>query len=184
MCNRRLKIYEEVGREAADILKNEIRNYYKTKSRKNKLELLELQTSIDNTPGKPARSVTTLVRDGIITSKQLVPDMGQDLRTRALCEVLCFIPLGDYQQLKQTFKKDMVLIQIPRKGLAGCVSKIERNIGCALYLSPQLESCKYSYVKNIVAHEISHLLLHSDFLSKNKSLIEKQAELQALSWGF
>jgi len=177
MCKRRLNIFKKIAEGSADILKNEIRNYYKTKSRKN-------ETSIDNTPGKPVRSVSQLVRDKIITSKQLVPDRGQDLRIRALCEVLCSIPLIDYEDLKKRFENDRVLIQVPRRGLAGCVSRIERNIDCTLYLSPLLESYKYSYIRNTVAHELSHVLLHSDFSSKNKNIVEKQAEVQALSWGY
>jgi len=75
MC-KKLNIYKKIGKESTDILKNEIRNYYKTKSRKNELELLVLETSINNTPGKPVRTVSQLVRDGIITSKQLIPDRG------------------------------------------------------------------------------------------------------------
>jgi len=183
MC-KKLNIYEEIAKESTDILKNEIRNYYKTKSRRNELKLSELETSINNTPGKPLRSVTTLIRDGVVTTKQLIPDRGQDQRTRALIEVLCSIPYRDYENLKQTFENDRVLIQVPRKGLAGCVSRIERNIDCTLYLSPQLESCQYSYILNTVAHELSHVLLHSDYSSTNKNLIEKQADLQVLSWGF
>jgi len=183
MCKRLNKI-KMINEQSNEILTRAIENYYKTKSRRQELELLELQASIDNTPGKHLRSVTTLIRDNILTSSQLLPETGADLRVKALAEVLCSIPYKDYENLKQAFENDRVLIQIPRKGLAGCVSRVERNIHCTLYLSPQLETFKYSYVLNVVAHEISHLLLHFDFSSKNKNIVEKQAEVQALSWGY
>ena len=177
MC-KRLNIYKKIADETTNKLKNEIRNYYKTKSRK-------LETSIDNTPGKPVRTVSQLVRDKIITTKILLPDRGQDLRTKALCEILCSIPLTDYQRLKQVFENNKILIQIPREALAGCVQRVKRNIDVTLYLSPILETYKYPFVLNTTAHELSHVLLHSDF-SKNKrrSSLERQADLQTLSWGY
>jgi len=178
MCKRLNKI-KRINEQSNEILTRAIENYYKTKSRKQELELLELETS-----GKPLRSVTTLISDGILTSKQLVPDRGQDLRSKALAEILCSIPLIDYRQLKQMFENDKILIQIPSAKVGGYISRVKRNIDCTLYLSPLLESYKYSYIRNTVAHELSHVLLHSDFSSKNKNIVEKQAEVQALSWGY
>jgi len=66
MC-KKLNIYEKIGKESTDILKNEIRNYYKTKNRK-------LKMSIDDAPDKP-RSVTTLISDGILTSSQMLASL-------------------------------------------------------------------------------------------------------------
>jgi len=179
MCKRRLNIFKKIAEGSADILKNEIRNYYKTKSRK-----LELETSIDNIPGEPVRTISQLVRDKILTTKILLPDRGQDLRTKALCQILCCIPCSDYENLKKRFKDGKILVQIPSAKVGGYISRIKRDVGFVLYLSPQLESCKYSYILNTVGHELSHLLLHSDFSSKNKSLIEKQASLKTLIWGY
>jgi len=180
MCKKRLNIYEKIGKESTEILKNEIRNYYKTKSRK-----LELETSIDHTPNGKPRSVTMLVKDGIITSKQLIPDRGQDRRTKALCEVLCSINEKEYSTLKEIFSNGKVLIQIPDKRLAGRITRVKRFADSILYLSPVLEEHSYLYVKNVCAHEIAHLLLHSDFSTKKKmSLVEKEAELKSVEWGF
>jgi len=180
IMNKRLNLYRKIADETTNKLKAEIRNYYRTKSRKN-----ELETSIDNTPGKPLRSQSQLIRDKILTTKILLPDRGRDKRSKALTEVLCSIPYKDYENLKQTFKNDRVLIQVPRRGLGGCVQRVKRNIDVTLYLSPILETYKYPFVLNTTAHELSHLLLHSDF-SKNKrrSSLERQADLQVATWGF
>jgi len=109
------------------------------------------------------------------------------LRVKALVEILCNIPSGDYQRLKQTFKNNKILIHIPRKGLGGEVRIVEKDTNCLLYLSPMLENFSYEFVLNTVGHELSHLLLNLDDLGKNgmrRNLVEAEADCLTSEWGY
>jgi len=186
MCKRLNKI-KRINEQSNEILTREIRNYYKTKSRKHELESLELEASIDNTPGKHLRSVNTLIRDGILTSFQILPKTGIDKRSKAIVEILCNLPFTDYEKLKQTFKNNKILIEIHRKELGGLVSRIEKNTDFSLYLSPMLETVSYERVRHIISHELCHVILHLDDLGKNerrRSLVEDEADYKTSLWGF
>jgi len=87
--------------------------------------------------------------------------------------------------LKEIFSNGKVLIQIPDKRLAGRITRVKRFADSILYLSPVLEEHSYLYVKNVCAHELSHILLHSDFSTKKKeNIVEREAELKTAEWGF
>jgi len=190
--NKRWVIYERIERQTVDALNAEISNYYGMKrpqqKRREKLNEIETQirSKITNIPaGKPLRSQFQLVKDKILTTKILLPYRGQDNRTRALVDVLCSINENEYTTLKEIFSNGKVLIEIPDKKIAGSLSRIAEYKLCTLYLSPELESRLYLYVKGVVAHELAHLLLHRDFSTKKKeSLVEKEADLKAIEWGF
>jgi len=204
MQYRRLEIYKRIGEESADMLNAEISNYFITKGKQdrqaratqkrretlNKIQIRsEMINEMDNMPtGKAIRTVSQLIEDELFTIEELLKcktSKGYDKRSRALIEVLCVVPQREYTVLKRIFRDGKVLIQIPDKELAGSVSKIAEYKHCSLYLSPELESRSYLYVKGIVGHELAHLLLHSDFsMKKRTSIAEAEATLKSKEWGF
>ena len=198
--NRRLTIFEEIQEQNTKVLNFEISKYFLakrkkdrqarvTQERREKLNEIEAEIRSEiaaNIPvGKPIRSQLQLIRDKLLTTKQLIPDEGQDKRTKGLVEVLMSINEADYAVLKELFRSGQIVIEVPNKHLAGSLSRVAKYTHAILYLSPELESRPYSYVLNVCAHELSHLLLHNSFSrAKRESIQEREAEIQAASWGF
>jgi len=130
---------------------------------------------------KPIRSIDDLIEDGIL---QPIHKIGEDLRCRAYREVLCSVPVVDYEDIKKRFKNDKVLVWIPDETINGCIYKVQREVGSLFYLSPQLESFTYPHVLNICAHEFSHLIWHPFSIDRPKNLKELQASISAIEWGY
>ena len=130
---------------------------------------------------KPLRNIDDLIEDGIL---QPIHKIGEDLRCRAYHEVLCSLPIVDYQTIKKRFKNNKILTWIPRKAVLGCVYAVGRDFDCVLYLNPSLETRKYQFVLSVIAHELSHLIWHHFPLNRSESLKELQANLSASEWGY
>lgn len=193
---KRIERLKEIGKKNLDRINFEISEYFRTKGRREKvkkqmrvwLDKVEKEIRFEvltNIPAwKPIRSMYCLIKDKVLTSDIL---LGNDLdkRTRALTQVLCFIPETDYQKLKEICDKKKVIFQIPHKDLAGSLSRIASFKDACLYLSPILEERSYNEVLNVCAHEIAHLLLHNSFsTAKSKNIQEKEAEIKSAEWGF
>jgi len=186
------KINVEITRKNVEILNREISRFYEEKhdrqKRRKELERVEAEIAADMPLGKPIRTVSELIDDGIFTLEELLNLKtleGYGKRVRALIEVLRALPEGDYKNLKEMFQDGKVLVQIPNKELAGSLSRVAKYVHAIFYLSPELESRSYSYVKNIAAHELSHLFLHSDFsIHKKESVAEAESNLKVIEWGF
>ncbi|MDA2921182.1 hypothetical protein MYX76_17105 [Desulfobacterota bacterium AH_259_B03_O07] len=200
MDSNSYKRIEEMQRQNMDKLNYEISKYFLTKGKKDrqatvsqerreKLKEIESQIRFEKAHtvpvGKPLRSQLQLIRDKLLTTKQLIPDEGQDKRVKALCEVLCAINEREYEVLKKLFADGKIIIEIPDKRLAGRVSRVKKFTDAIFYLSPDLESRPYSYVREVTAHEVAHVLLHSDFsVNKRISLQEAEAKLKTKEWEF
>jgi len=131
--------------------------------------------------GKPLRSIDDLIEDGLLPPMQRI---GEDLRSRGFRDVLCSVPPVDYKDIKKRFENDKVLVWIPDENLNGCIYKVQREVDSMLYLSPKLESFTYPHILNITAHEIAHLIWHPFSIDRQKSLIEKQANIATIEWGY
>jgi hypothetical protein len=128
------------------------------------------------------RAEYELIMDGVLSKDLLRGVRGKDKRTQALVRVLCAIPEREYRILRDKFPTE-IGIEIPSKRLLGHVRYTEGE-KAVMYLFPILEDKPFSEVLRVVGHELSHCLLHSEFSSRAKGLIEKEADLKALEWGF
>jgi hypothetical protein len=146
------------------------------------------------------RTIDQVIEDGLWPTVQLRKgsvDSKENIRYRALEEVLCCIPEKDYEKLKAKIDYFDWFIP-PAYSLGSCrpffsiikagrdeFGKIGRHVR-VLYLSPILENRAYDIVVGVVAHELAHLAMgHSLFPNPNDSdRQEKEAYECVVKWGF
>jgi len=126
----------------------------------------------------------------------------QDVRCRAIIDVLCRIPDLDYRRLVERFQK--IEWFVPDAGDLSCFSFFDANIDITMevggspcppgklaliiYLSPALEQEPLDLVQCVVAEKLAHVILgHEKFvrLDDESEAREKKERLSKLQhWGF
>lgn len=117
----------------------------------------------------------------------------EDRRHEAIAEVLCRIPESDYRTLVDSIDEFSWFIPASwnRAGVFPfpCIKREAGNIPEArvLYLGPQLEDTAWDILVAIVAHELAHLVLHDDIVTKTPDQYNAQEEAAfslVCQWGF
>jgi hypothetical protein len=151
--------------------------------------------------GEYCRGFEDVVSDNLWSFQGLSPNPDEDIRHRAVAEVLRRLPNEWYKKLQQS---DEFCWYIPAALCWGEIRPFPATVSpedepgpggtikftplaAVLFLSPELERYLPDIAIAAAAHELAHLALHHDIPPHGKSTYERQQEeawVLVRTWGF